>query len=109
MKKTITTVIIAFAALVLVNSQAMAANTLDLEDDMGEGLILNIQEDTTNYTYDSAIVDAGDFMSESDLEFDHAIELDHQHFAGDCSCPSSHLLMSEGICLKQFAHTLAVR
>jgi len=108
MKKKITTAVIAFATLVLVNNQAQAASTsVGLEDDMGEGIILTVQQNSKTYSYDSSIISPEKFMAESTLVVGIEKKQDSKRYAADCSNLSAEHLMSEEICLENFKDTVA--
>jgi len=73
-------------------SYAMAS-----EEDMNEGISVNIPEDKTDYHYDASIDSPAEFMAES-----HVIEEVENvaHFAGDSSTPLPEILMAEDHIIK---------
>lgn len=109
MKKTLVIAMTGIAVLLFTNSQAFAASyQLNLEDDMGEGIILaEKKESTVSYKYDNINPDAGDFMTEA-VFFPEATNSEIE-YTGDNSTPSMQNLMAEGICLETFPELIVSR
>lgn len=110
MKKTLALAMTGIAVLLFANSQAFAASyEVSLEDDMGEGISLAEQKETTvSYKYDNSAPDAGEFMTEA-VFFPEAKAQSGTEYAGDVSTPSMQNLMAEGICLETFPQLIVSR
>ncbi len=95
------------AGLAVFTFAGTQASAFDIEEDMAEGLSLSVNQDNTDYKYDSLHADAKESMTEFD--FFPAQAKSNEDFAGDPSCPSMHELMNEGICLDSLKQAVAAK
>ncbi len=104
MKKRTLLIMAGLAVFTFAGTQASAFN---VEEDMAEGLSLSVNQDNTEYKYDSLHTDVKESMTEFD--FFPAQKEANRDFAGDSSCPSMHELMNEGICLDSLKQAVAIK
>ena len=94
MKKEMLLIMAGAALLIFTAGQACA---FSVADDMGEGLSLHVEQDSTKYKYDSLNANTPNSMTEFDFFSETTVE--HRHFKGDCEILSLHHAMNEGICM----------